>query len=139
MKDSTALCSKITEHILCVSTDTFQTPENLEAMNNLPSNLTTFVTIKGTVHQNQADTPFLLGTGGRLFGGTNSKLDPTVAMEINNALVLAFIHAHHGLPKDFCEGYGERWKDFVSQHQDKIVYGLYGEATEMIGWNKHRL
>jgi hypothetical protein len=48
------------------------------------------------VHQNQADTPFLLGTAGRLIGGTNSKLDHGLAMEINNALMMAFIHCHHG-------------------------------------------
>ncbi|XP_018021238.2 platelet-activating factor acetylhydrolase isoform X2 [Hyalella azteca] len=136
MKDSVELCSKMEKHVLCVSTDTFQTPENLEAMSHLPSQLTSFVTIKGTVHQNQADTPFLLGTAGRLIGGTNSKLDHSLAMEINNALMMAFIHSHHGLPKGLSDEYGERWDAFVAEHQSKLVYGLYGTARKMIGWNK---
>lgn len=52
--------------------------------------------LRGTVHQNQSDTPFLLGLSGRLLAGTSSKLDPATAMDINNALVLSFLHERLG-------------------------------------------
>ena len=51
---------------------------------------------RGTVHQNQCDTPFLVGNIGRAFVGVYSPLDAHTAMDINNRLMLNFIAKHLG-------------------------------------------
>lgn len=46
---------------------------------------------RGSVHQNQSDTPFLFGFVGRALGGCWSALDKDLAMTLNNRLMVNFI------------------------------------------------
>ncbi|KAG7168770.1 Platelet-activating factor acetylhydrolase-like [Homarus americanus] len=126
-----ALCPSVTQPLICISTEAFQSDSNLQAMSKLNSDTTVFVTIKGTVHQNQCDTPFLVGHIGRVFAGASSPLDPQTAMDINNRLMLNFIAKHLGEKGASLNTY----VPYLEIQKDKIVYGLYGKGKAMLGWD----
>ncbi|XP_045116466.1 platelet-activating factor acetylhydrolase-like isoform X2 [Portunus trituberculatus] len=118
----TEVCGNVSQPLICISTEAFQSDANLQAMSSLPADTTTFVTIKGTVHQNQCDTPFLVGNIGRAFVGVYSPLDAHTAMDINNRLMLNFIAKH-------LEGQSQLYvecKTFLSDWKELIPKGLYG-------------
>ncbi|CAL4130997.1 unnamed protein product, partial [Meganyctiphanes norvegica] len=115
---------KVSQPLICISTERFQTKANLSAMNNLPEETANFVTIKGTVHQNQADTPFVLNYIGRVIGGTSSTLDPHVAMDINNNLALRFICKQLVTSKQESIAAAKR---ILEDNKNEIIYGLYSK------------
>ncbi|XP_066962919.1 platelet-activating factor acetylhydrolase-like isoform X4 [Macrobrachium rosenbergii] len=125
------ICSALTQPLLCISTEAFQNEVNLKAMSKLNDETTTFVTIKGTVHQNQCDTPFLVGPIGRVFAGASSPLDPGTAMDINNRLMINFICKHLGELTKSCNNY----LPYIESQKDKMVSGLYGKGKCMLGWD----
>ncbi|XP_069169592.1 platelet-activating factor acetylhydrolase [Procambarus clarkii] len=125
---------KLRQPLLCISTEKFQTPANLEAMAKLNPATTTYLTIKGTVHQNQCDTPFVVGHIGRILIGATSSLDPHIAMDINNRLMLNFISNHIGEQGETVNKY----IPYLETHKDKLVPGLYGRGKTMYGWDPER-
>ncbi|KAK7077113.1 Platelet-activating factor acetylhydrolase [Halocaridina rubra] len=125
------ICKDVTQPLICISTEAFQADVNLKAMGKLNAETTTFVTIKGTVHQNQCDTPFLVGPIGRVFAGASSPLDPVTAMEINNRLMINFICKYLGEKTQTCNTY----LTYLESQRDKTVYGLYGKGKSMLGWD----
>lgn len=127
----TSVCASVTQPLICISTEAFQSDANLQAMSSLPSESTTFVTIKGTVHQNQCDTPFLVGNIGRAFVGVYSPLDPHTAMDINNRLMLNFMARHLGNRAASMNNYAY----YLEAQQQNTVYGLYGKGKGMLGWD----
>lgn len=129
--DVGTLCSSVTQPLLCISTEAFQSHSNLQAMAKLNTDTTIFVTIKGTVHQNQCDTPFLVGHIGRVFAGASSPLDPHTAININNRLMLNFIAKHLGEKGSSLNTY----VSYLEEQKDKMVYGLYGKGKAMVGWD----
>ncbi|KAK3849897.1 hypothetical protein Pcinc_043366, partial [Petrolisthes cinctipes] len=129
--DVDTLCPSIKQPLLCISTEAFQSDSNLQAMSKLNADTTTFVTIKGTVHQNQCDTPFLVGHIGRVFAGASSPLDPHTAMNINNRLMLNFIAKHLGEKGSSLNTH----VTYLEEQKDKMVYGLYGKGKTMLGWD----
>lgn len=42
----TEVCGNVSQPLICISTEAFQSDANLQAMNSLPADTTTFVTIK---------------------------------------------------------------------------------------------
>lgn len=126
-----SVCPAVTQPLICISTEAFQSDANLRAMSKLTTESTVFVTIKGTVHQNQCDTPFLVGHIGRVFAGASSPLDPQTAMDINNRLMLNFIAMHLGEKAASLNNYVH----YLESQKDKMVYGLYGKGKIMLGWD----
>lgn len=47
------------------------------------------------------------------------KLDPVVALKINNALIVEFLNHHIGYPKDI-----EKDKEYLEEQKDVIEFGL---------------
>ncbi|KAK4299482.1 hypothetical protein Pmani_028239 [Petrolisthes manimaculis] len=129
--DIDTLCPSITQPLLCISTEAFQSDSNLQAMSKLNTQTTIFVTIKGTVHQNQCDTPFLVGHIGRVFAGASSPLDPHTAMNINNRLILNFLAKHLGEKGSSLNTH----VTYLEEQKNKMVYGLYGKGKSMLGWD----
>lgn len=125
------ICGSVSQPLICISTEAFQSDANLQAMNSLPSDNTTFVTIKGTVHQNQCDTPFLVGNIGRAFVGVYSPLDAHTAMEINNRLMLNFMAKHLGEKGASINTY----VSYLEAQQQNMVSGLHGTGKAMLGWD----
>ncbi|XP_045620318.1 platelet-activating factor acetylhydrolase isoform X1 [Procambarus clarkii] len=130
-EDVDEICPKVTQPLLCISTEAFQSSSNLQAMGKLNPATTAFVTIKGTVHQNQCDTPFLVGHIGRVFAGASSPLDPQTAMDINNRLMLNFIAKNIGKEGEVVNKY----VPYLEIQQDKMVHGLHGKGKAMVGWD----
>ncbi|XP_053646031.1 platelet-activating factor acetylhydrolase isoform X3 [Cherax quadricarinatus] len=122
----------VTQPLMCISTEAFQSIANLQAMGKLNKTTTEFITIKGTVHQNQCDTPFLVGHIGRVFVGASSPLDPQTAMDINNRLMLNFIAKHIGDQGTTINTY----VPYLEIQQDNMVYGLHGKGKAMLGWDE---
>ncbi|KAG1680712.1 hypothetical protein GQR58_012200 [Nymphon striatum] len=71
----------------------------------------------GTVHQSQADTPFLSGYLSRIFMSANSSLDRFVAMATNNAFALLFLWKHLKLEGD------EKVSRYAEEHDKLITRG----------------
>jgi len=125
---------------VCVSTEAFQTKQNLAVMDNLPKETSQFITIKGTVHQNQCDTPFVLGRAGRWFAGASSELEPGLAMDLNNALALSFI-ASHFVPMGVdllpdVEAALQTVRSLLETNRGLLVRSLHGKASTMLGWDE---
>ena len=55
-----------------------------------------FLLRRGSVHQNQADTPFLVPYYFRGLAGVDSTIDAELAMNLNNRLTLAHLLKHLG-------------------------------------------
>nr|XP_027220091.1 platelet-activating factor acetylhydrolase 2, cytoplasmic-like isoform X1 [Penaeus vannamei]XP_027220092.1 platelet-activating factor acetylhydrolase 2, cytoplasmic-like isoform X1 [Penaeus vannamei] len=129
--DIDTLAPKITQPLLCINTEAFQAEANMNAMRKLNLDTTTFVTIKGTVHQNQCDTPYLVGPIGRIFAGASSPLDPLMANDINNRIMINYICKQLGMKPEFCNQY----EAYLENHKDKVVHGLHGTGKGMLGWD----
>ena len=88
--------------ILCINTESFLSPENLGKMSQLKTDDENgaerkFCYIKGSVHQNQLDLPFVLRnkTMKKMFG-SHSETHPEKVMSLNNKLTIQFIEKKLG-------------------------------------------
>ena len=89
-----------TTPILCINTESFLNPENLRKMSELENKKgdsesvgeRSFCYIRGSVHQNQIDMPFVLRNNAikKMFGAY-SKTCPEKVMSLNNKLVVQFL------------------------------------------------
>ncbi|XP_076042589.1 platelet-activating factor acetylhydrolase-like isoform X2 [Oratosquilla oratoria] len=129
--DASKICPAVHQPLICISTEAFQADANLRAMKFLNSDTTKCITIRGTVHQNQCDTPFLVGAIGRALSGASSPLDPMMAMDINNRLFITFLCKHLGLDRPFYEKY----ETYIEENKKHLVYDLYGTSKKMLGWD----
>ncbi|KAG0725403.1 Platelet-activating factor acetylhydrolase [Chionoecetes opilio] len=66
IKDQVAeICGNVTQPLICISTEAFQSDANLQAMNSLPPHTTTFVTIKndtGHVYYEENEPQIVMGS-----------------------------------------------------------------------------
>lgn len=84
--------------ILMINMFHFHWVENIANLRKLDGNNRAMVTIKGTVHQNQSDSPYFFGAAiptplQRLIK-LRGELDHREATRINNELMMAFINQH---------------------------------------------
>lgn len=103
--------------ILFINTQTFHIESNVKAMAKfLINDKNKMYTIKHTTHENQTDSPFIVGYWLNWF---MKKLNPEVAININNALILTFLYDFINYPpqKDVLQNYLEK-------QQENIVCGL---------------
>jgi len=109
------LPNEIDQPLLFVNMEHFQTGKNLKTMKPFSESDVAdrrVVTIKGSVHQNQADTPFLVPYYFRGLAGVDSTIDAELAMNLNNRLTLLHLLKHLGLPPNedhskYLESYSE--------------------------------
>lgn len=107
----------IRQPLLFVNTQTFHIKQNVNAMAKfLNSDDRKMYTIKHTTHENQTDTVLLLGYWLNWF---MKKLDPIVALKINNALVAEFLNSHTGYPADVKEE-----RQYLEEQKDNVESGL---------------
>ncbi|XP_076306900.1 platelet-activating factor acetylhydrolase 2, cytoplasmic-like [Tachypleus tridentatus] len=98
LKENQDLFSMVTQPILFINMEKFQTWENLNVMKNLESEEIErkVVTIKGTVHKNQTDIVFCCGPVLRLCFGAWSKTNRFTAMNLTTREMMVFLAKHLG-------------------------------------------
>lgn len=102
VREEDGIFSSVNQPVYFINMEKFQTVKNLSIMKRLASESVDrrMVTIRGTIHQNAADTPFLAGRLMRLFFGANSPIDRFLAMDLINRLTLEFLWKHLDIPRD---------------------------------------
>jgi len=103
LNEEEKLPNQIDQPLLFINMEHFQTTKNLKTMNRFSQNELSerrVVTIKGSVHQNQADTPFLVPYYFRGLAGVDSTIDAELAMSLNNRLTLTHLLKHLGYPSN---------------------------------------
>ena len=95
-EDLSSLEKLVTQPMLVILTEAFQDQQNFKAYKYLDVPQNEIVTLKGSVHQNQSDTPFLFNYLAKALGGALSHIDPYLALSLNNKLMLNFIYKHLG-------------------------------------------
>lgn len=111
------LHKKVQQPILFINTQTFHIESNVKAMEKfLTDDNKQMYTIRHTTHENQTDSPLILGYWLNWF---MKKLDPNVAIIINNALILRYLHNLIKFP--FEVNYVD---ELLEKHKDNIEFGL---------------
>ncbi|XP_072049777.1 platelet-activating factor acetylhydrolase 2, cytoplasmic-like isoform X2 [Amphiura filiformis] len=113
----------ITKPLLFINTETFHWQGNIARMHRMvddfekPTDDRRVITILGTCHQNQSDFSLLVSsTLGKLLK-TRGKLDPHIAMEINNGAAVAFICKQFGLP------FEEQLESYLNGENKDVMVG----------------
>lgn len=97
LKDETDLPMKINQPLIFINTQTFQIESNVNVMERFMNSSgkqnadRSAFTIRNTTHENQSDTPHLLGYWLNI---SLKKIDPVIATRINNHLILNFLQRH---------------------------------------------
>ncbi|XP_066993943.2 platelet-activating factor acetylhydrolase isoform X2 [Anabrus simplex] len=100
LKEETDLPDKVQLPLLFVNTQTFPIPSNVAIMKKFVENAPIHherevYTIRLTTHENQTDTPYLIGYWLNFF---MKKLDPVIGTRINHHLIIRFLDKHVGVP-----------------------------------------
>eukprot|EP00095_Tigriopus_kingsejongensis_P006071 maker-scaffold917_size81461-snap-gene-0.9 protein:Tk06071 transcript:maker-scaffold917_size81461-snap-gene-0.9-mRNA-1 annotation:"hypothetical protein DAPPUDRAFT_208600" len=104
LRDETDLTERLGDKpILFISTDGFRSKENISRMAQLQKEGVErqFYFIKGSVHQNHLDVPFILRAGFiRRVVGMASRTCPEVVIDLNNKMMVQYIWQNLGKPND---------------------------------------
>jgi len=106
---------KVTQPLLFINTQTFHIDANVEAMSKLTHlKESKMYTILHTTHESQTDSVLLVGYWLNWF---MKKLDPLLALRINNALILKFLNEQITFPVELgdCDTLLEREKHNVEE------------------------
>nr|XP_023023112.1 platelet-activating factor acetylhydrolase-like [Leptinotarsa decemlineata] len=101
--------------ILFLNTQTFHIESNVKTMAKFLTNETVeMYTILGTTHENQTDSVLVVGYW---LNWMMRKIDPHLALKINNALILTFLHRCMKTPADIQESeqFLEAMKEFYEE------------------------
>lgn len=111
------LHKKVHQPILFINTQTFHIEANVKAMEKfLTNDNRKMYTIRHTTHENQTDSPLIIGCWLNWF---MKKLDPEIAININNTLILTFIYNFLKYPTDI-----NVLKSYMDKQNDNIEFGL---------------
>ncbi|KAJ3646815.1 hypothetical protein Zmor_024385 [Zophobas morio] len=111
------LPEKVQQPLVFINTQTFHIVSNVQAMSKyLTNNDRTMYTILHTTHEHQGDTAMLFGSWMNWF---MKKLDPLVALKINNCLVLEFLDKYVGSPSDITD-----CREFLELEKPSYEVGL---------------
>ncbi|CAH1154660.1 unnamed protein product [Phaedon cochleariae] len=103
--------------ILFVNTQTFHIGANVKMMEKFLSNENSkMYTLRGTTHENQADTVLIFGSWLNLF---IRKIEPKLGFQINDSLILEFLHDRLNLSSDI-----EEIRTFLRENKDWFEEGL---------------
>lgn len=113
----------IKQPLLFINTQTFHIESNIKViekyLNDTAGVSRDIYTIKHTTHESQTDTPHILGYWLNWF---MPKLDPVVGTNINNHMILRFLHENIGFPADVTESDNYLKKEAESFVQGTIIY-----------------
>ncbi|KAL3272682.1 hypothetical protein HHI36_014146 [Cryptolaemus montrouzieri] len=111
------LYEQIKQPLIFINTQTFHISSNTEAMSRyMTNNNREMYTILHTTHENQTDSVILAGSWLNWF---MKKLDPQMALRINNSLIMKFTSTHIGYPEDVTEH-----EDLINEQSRNIEKGL---------------
>lgn len=111
------LYKKVQQPILFINTQTFHIESNVKAMAKfLTNDNRKMYTIKHTTHENQTDSPLIIGNWLNWF---MKKLDPDNAVAINNYLILTFLHEYIKYPSNIIE-----LREYLDKQKHNIAFGL---------------
>ncbi|XP_044758121.1 platelet-activating factor acetylhydrolase-like [Coccinella septempunctata] len=112
------LDEKVNQPLLFVNTQTFHVSANTEAMSRYMTDpqKREMYTILHTTHENQSDSVLLIGYWLNWF---MKKLNPYMALRINNSLILKFLSIHVGHPSEATEH-----EDLINEQSRNIEKGL---------------
>ncbi|CAH1399875.1 unnamed protein product [Nezara viridula] len=110
----------IKQPLIFINTQTFHIESNINVickyLNKNPAYTPREIyTIKHTTHESQTDTPHILGYWLNWF---MPKLDPEEGTNINNHMILRFLHKNIGFPTDVTES-----EDYLKEEAEKFVEG----------------
>lgn len=116
IKSHTNLPTSIQQPLIFINTQTFHITANLKELQKYTSHgdRETF-TIKHTTHENQSDTVHVIGYWLNIF---MRKLDPEVATQINNHLILRFLDKQVGFPNVV------ETESYLSEQEENIVQDI---------------
>lgn len=114
IKSHTNLPTDIKQPLIFINTQTFHIPANLKELQKYIKDTDTY-TIKHTTHENQSDTVHVIGYWLNIF---MRKIDPKVATQINNKLILRFLDKHVGF-KDPIDV-----ESYLNSQVENIVKGI---------------
>ncbi|GFX94786.1 1-alkyl-2-acetylglycerophosphocholine esterase [Trichonephila clavipes] len=120
LKEETSIFQKVNQPMLFINMEKFQTKENLRVMKQMESTEIhrIVITLKGTVHLNQCDVPFLCDKTMRKLFGAHSKLDRFTAMNLTTNLSNVFLSKHLEIPSD------PKYSEYIQQHQSVLKEGI---------------
>lgn len=111
------LYKRIQQPILFINTQTFHIESNVKAMVKfLTNDNRKMYTIKHTTHENQTDSPLIVGYWLNWF---MKKLNPEIALNINNALILTFLHEYIKEPVNINE-----LQEYLHKQRQNYAFGL---------------
>ncbi|KAF5270186.1 hypothetical protein FQR65_LT05666 [Abscondita terminalis] len=113
IKDEEGLVESVTQPLLFINTQTFHISSNVEAMKQLlTSEDRHMYTLLSTTHEYQSDSVLVFGSWLNWF---MKKLDPHLALQLNNALALKFLKQYTNHPETIedCEKLLEAEKTHV--------------------------
>ncbi|PNF42838.1 Platelet-activating factor acetylhydrolase [Cryptotermes secundus] len=119
LKEELNLPSTVKQPLLFINTETFHIAPNFYAVKKYTDTTSngcgkrTVFTIRGTTHENQTDTPHLVGYW---LNWKMKKLPPIIASRINNLLILDFLQKHIGLDHELDTS-------FLVTHAQNVVEG----------------
>ncbi|XP_054720885.1 platelet-activating factor acetylhydrolase-like [Uloborus diversus] len=121
LREESVLLKKVEQPMLFINMEKFQTRSNLRLMKQLQTSSTKrlVVTLKGTVHLNQCDVPFLCDRTMRRLFGAHSSLDRFTAMGLTTALSQVFLGKHLGTQID------GKHEVYIHQHQNVLRKGIW--------------
>ncbi|XP_014282795.1 platelet-activating factor acetylhydrolase isoform X2 [Halyomorpha halys] len=114
----------IKQPLIFINTQTFHIESNIKViekyLNSNPAGVSRDIyTIKHTTHESQTDTPHILGYWLNWF---MPKLDPVVGTNINNHMILCFLHKNIGFPEFVTESENYLKKEAESFVTGTIIY-----------------
>lgn len=103
LKDELELTRNIQQPVLFINSETFQTATNLDSMKRFVANADyaerSVLTLRGSIHDNQNDVPYLLPWYIRRFT-YHSVINPLLAIQLNNCISLRYLRQYLGHPLD---------------------------------------
>ncbi|XP_076349771.1 platelet-activating factor acetylhydrolase 2, cytoplasmic-like [Tachypleus tridentatus] len=120
--------TKVTQPILFINMEKFQTIENLKVMKNLESKKVDrkVITVKGAVHMNQIDIVFGLGPVLRMCIGAYSRVNRFTVIDLTTRHMLVFLSKHFGTPVS------QEHETYVKRTKKKIKEGIVFKKSQLI-------
>ncbi|GBM21600.1 Platelet-activating factor acetylhydrolase [Araneus ventricosus] len=120
LREEMSIFQKVNQPMLFINMEKFQTKENLRVMKKMESSeiQRLIITLKGTVHLNQTDVPFLCDKTMRKLFGAHSKLDRFTAMKLTTKLSNVFLSKNLEMPSN------AKHTDFIQQYRGVLKEGI---------------
>lgn len=127
------MLKNITQPILFVNMEKFQTKTNLRHLSKLEGNNSVerkFITVRNAVHLDQCDMPFICGPITYKFLSGFSWVNPLTVTDITSCLMLEFLSKHFSLNVE------SDWEKYLSKQGKKLKQGINPKLKTPLEINK---